>query len=90
MRIEGYVVGRTETSKAFRFTLLAIDGESESADTVWLPKSLCSEIVRSEDDDFGLIVTATVPTWFVQKALDTRPGWQRAGMRSAPMATRPW
>lgn len=94
-RIIGTVVCRTITPKAYRVTVEFLDGETFRADTVWLPKSICRDVElvdvdNGENDGTSYLeIRATIPAWFVSK-LDNRPGWVRAGMRSAPMASRPW
>lgn len=97
VRVQGYVVGHKETAKAWRWTCLEYvqDGEylPHNADTVWLPKSQCSNVrmFESVEPDGGkiLMVEADIPVWLF-KTLDARPAWVRRGDRSAPVAQRAW
>jgi hypothetical protein len=92
-RITGTCPANKMTDKAIRITVDYIDGEALRADTVWLPRSICTDLeVKRVTEDDGAIVTevrATVPMWWVRK-LDTRAAWQKAGRSAPPMAQRPW
>lgn len=62
------------------------------AGSVWVPKSICTnlEIFEAEEDGAKYTaVRATVPAWFIWK-LDDRAGWQKQGLSRPPMATRPY
>ncbi len=95
VRVLGYVVARRETAKAWHWTCVEIrqDGNDwipYNADTIWLPKSQCSnvrvfETVESTDGFKTLMVEAEIPVWLFNK-LDARPGWVRRGERHAPIA----
>lgn len=91
-QITAVLPGNIITAKAFKVTVHTVNGESFRADTTWLPKSICSNIQISQCDEGDGYkyneLTATVPIWWIRK-LDTRAAWEHAGMRSAPMATRP-
>lgn len=92
-KIFGYCPGNLQTARAVRVTVCEVDGESLTADTVWLPRSICEGLtvksVRNEDGTVSHEVRATVPAWWTRK-LDSRPGWVRRGESRPPMAQRPW
>lgn len=61
------------------------------AGSVWVPKSICTDLEIFEAEEDGAkywAVRLTVPAWFIRK-LDDRAGWEKAGLARAPMATRP-
>jgi hypothetical protein len=95
-RIEGWSPVRNgvavTTAKAVRITVEYVDGEGVNADTTWLPRSIATDLqVERIVDNNGLAfrVTAVVPMWWIRR-LDTRAGWEKAGMSRPPMAQRPW
>lgn len=97
VRVWGHVTqqnGRTvETPKAVRVTLKMFDDQAVNLDTTWIPRSVCEGLtikrVQEGDGTVAFEFSAKVAAWWCRKQ-DTRAGWQKRGLTSAPMATRPY